>query len=93
MTISIGGRPISKVVAGYISAVVIDGIAVVIDTASSDFNLSGGGWLALLVGSFGPPTAAYLRKLSGKDVQQIIEAAPEKIRAEADMVLKHKSPY
>lgn len=94
MNISIGGRPISKVVAGYVSAVVIDGVAIIIDAASKDWSMSKEAWITLIVGSFGPPTAAYLRKLTGRDLSQIVDAAPEQVKAEAELVLKHKAtPY
>jgi hypothetical protein len=93
MNISIGGRPIGKVIAGYITAVVVDGIAIVIDAVSKDWSMSREAWISLLIGSFGPPTAAYLRKMSGKDIQQIVDAAPERVAAEANLVLKNKAPY
>lgn len=90
MNISIGGRPISKVIAGYVTAVIVEGSAVIIDAVSKDWTMSKEAWIALTIGTFGPPTAAYLRKFSGKDVVQIVEAAPEQIKAEADLVLSSK---
>jgi len=97
VTISIGGRPISKVLAEYATAVIVDGFAIVIDAASKDWSMTKEAWITLLVGSFGPPTAAYLRKLSGKDVTQIVDNATAdpatRPIVESSLKLTSKSPY
>jgi len=97
MTITIGGRPVSKIVAGYVSAVIIDGIAIIIDAASKDWSMSKEAWITLIVGSFGPPTAAYLKKFSSKDVTQIVDNAVDTAGTrpivESALKLTSRSPY
>lgn len=74
-TIKIGGRPLGKVLAAFWTAVGAVGAAAVLDALAGDFDLGGRGWGVLLVASFGPPLAAYLRRLSAGDLEQIAPAA------------------
>ena len=96
MTINIGGRPISKVLAGYVTGVIVEGSAIITDAASKDWSMSREAWIALTIGTFGPPTAAYLRKLNDKDIAQIVNANPTIAKANLDLgttVAKHQPPY
>ena len=93
MTISIGGRPISKWFAGLFAAVGSGVVIAVTDASASWLTMGRDGWTALIITTAAPIIGTYFKKLNAKDVHQIVDAAPEQIAAEANLAIKHKSPY